>query len=647
MLWVRALRQDFLFGFLAAILLCGGCTEENQKFKSIPSNNQQLLTLPVELQKDRISFNALLNEYDNLNNEQRTVALEHILTQANLPWREQAEAAYMLARIYQQSLAINKHAAVDQAVNRQKEKEVFALFDKAKSDTPLRKNALWHISEVATISGNEKIVRQALNDLLGIVTDANDIAAARYALAQSYLRANQIGEAADAFKKIYVEFPNTKYALGSAYYLGTLDYTRLDQEYKLRNNLQQITVSRSDLLIRLEKILLYYLEYLQKSPSGRFAADILSKMEIISKLDKEFVKSDKLAIIANAYFANGKYKEALNLWVQADADKRSLEIADCLLTLGQVKNAQEKFFKGIEKHPTDDRHLFLAEKISDKLDKKDALRFWERLYKSKICNKDQVLWNLAIRTALPKSLNYYQQIVTDYPASAYTAEAQWRIFWQRIRRCASKEAGMLESWCYSASKKYSRSKFAPRFLFWAGKLSEAASKKQQAAIYYRENKKLYPTDYYNQRAKARYAYITNGDRDNYFQLQPYSPIDQRQWDWPLPKAVTENLHIIGKETVNELIYLKQYDEALAQSSDLPIELDAWLKGKIRRTMQAINAADKYLRDEHLREKNLNEEPSKCYDDKLLWQYAYPLLYNREIIVYCRRANIADPLFYML
>jgi soluble lytic murein transglycosylase len=638
-LWIKILRQYFLFSCFLAILFCSGCTKENQKSINSVNGNQQLSTLPPELQKEHVKLTELLSDYDNLDGEQRAIALEHILTQANLPGIEQSQAAYMLGRIYQESIGKNKDKQVDQVVKKQKCQEALALFIQAETDPALKNRSLWHISEVATIYGGEKIVRQALNDLLNGATDTNLIVSARYGLAQSYLRANEVDNAVDAFKKIRIEFPDTNYALGSSYYLGTLAYAQFDQEHKSQNNQQQNSASAPDYRAQLKIVLPYYLDYLQKSPSGRFATDILIKLEVINKFDSSLVKIEKLAIIANAYFAHGQYETALSYWLKAGTEKYVFEIANCFIRLGQIKLAQTKLFQAVERYPADKRYLALSEDLCTKLNKQDALELWQKLYKSKVCNKDEVIWNLAIRMSQSPALHYYQQIVTGYPTSAYAPEAQWRIFWQRIKQNKGKSVIVIGNWCAAAAKKYSHSRLAPRFLFWAGKLNEIASNKQQAAIYYQQNQELFPTDYYGQRANARYAYLKNGSRDNYFELQSPTRLDNRQWDWPLPKIAVESLQMKEKDTIKELIYLKQYDEILAQNLDLSVELIVWLKGKTRQAMAAINTAAKWLQ-----EKDANRISSELSYDKLLWQYSYPLLYNREIISYCRGAGISDPFF---
>jgi soluble lytic murein transglycosylase len=301
--------------------------------------------------------------------------------------------------------------------------------------------------------------------------------------------------------------------------------------------------------------------------------------------------------------------------------------------------AQKELFKAVDKYHTDKRYLLIAEAISTKLNKQDTFSLWEKLHKPKLCNQDEVLWNLATRASVPKALSYYQQIVTYYPTSSYAPEAQWRIFWQRIKQGNGKSLAAVGTWCYAAANKYSHSRLAPRFMFWAGKISEVVFNKQQAEIYYKQTQDLYKTDYYGQRAKARYADLKNSLRDNYFELQSSARNMVQQWDWPMPKKTIESVAIKEKNTFNELVYLKQYDELLTQNPDLPVEMVSWLKGKTKQPLEAINIAAKCLQ-----ENNSKKDITEISDSNLLWQYSYPLLYDREIMTYCRAAGISDPLF---
>ncbi len=80
--------------------------------------------------------------------------MQYLLGQQNLNERQNAEAAYMLARLFQQS--------ADPATKEQ----VPALLDLAATYTPLKVKSLWHKSEIASSLGKEKLVRQTLAALL-------------------------------------------------------------------------------------------------------------------------------------------------------------------------------------------------------------------------------------------------------------------------------------------------------------------------------------------------------------------------------------------------------------------------------------------------------------------------------------------------
>ncbi len=153
-----------------------------------------------------------------------------------MPAAEQAQAAYMLGRILQQSIEKPK----DRPANKEKYRESLALFTNAKTYPSLRTNSLWHISEIATIYGEEKIVRGALKELLNDAADVNVSAAVQYSLAQSYLRAHEVDKATEAFKKIRTDFPMNNYTLGSAYYLGTLDIRNLSKNIIRKINKRSI-----------------------------------------------------------------------------------------------------------------------------------------------------------------------------------------------------------------------------------------------------------------------------------------------------------------------------------------------------------------------------------------------------------------------
>jgi len=175
----QSAARSRLFFFLAFGFLCASCTGNNISPNINSPETVSLKLLPPRLQTEPLSFDKLLQSYDWLNDKQKIVALKYLLGQNNLDHRQKAETAYMLARLAQPPA----------------EEQTLSLFDLAQTYPPLKVKSLWHQSEIAAMLGKEKLVRQALADLLAQAKDSASIAAAQYALAQSYVRANETNNA--------------------------------------------------------------------------------------------------------------------------------------------------------------------------------------------------------------------------------------------------------------------------------------------------------------------------------------------------------------------------------------------------------------------------------------------------------------------
>ena len=284
--------------------------------------------------------------------------------------KREAEAAYMLGRLYQQSENSGNQPKSSKTLSND---QALELFDQAATYAPLKLRSLWHKSELAASLGKEKLVRQSLADILGQVKDSSSIASAQYALSQSYLRANEIDRASSQFKKIRIQFPHTDYAFGSGYYLGTLAYTQL---------IKQLNTANPYASALFKTVCAYYFEYLQAIPSGHFAKDILSKLERLTNNGHHrwSANQSQSALIANAYAANGQYKSALFYWQKPGAESHLLAIADCLVKLGQISSAKEMFFKALPKNPSSPDTLLLANEICSHLNKSESIQFWQRLH---------------------------------------------------------------------------------------------------------------------------------------------------------------------------------------------------------------------------------------------------------------------------
>ena len=614
----------FLFGIGA---MCSGCLKNDitANINSLPSSS--LNSLPSQLQVGPLSFEKVLQSYDWLNNKQKVIALQYLLAQNNLNDRQKAEAAYMLARLIQ-PLA---------------EARTLSLFDLAQVYPPLKIKSLWHKSEIAAVLGKEKLVRQNLTALLAEIKDEPDIAAAQYALAQSYIRANETNNARDLFNKIKFDFPDTNYAIGANYYLGTLAYSQLTQNSQSPHGLPEAGLFKFNRQKPPAELLkdacVYYFEYLRASPGGHFTPDILLKLDNLAVHRFWQPKESELALMAAAYFAVGHYQSSFAYWQKAGINKHLLAASDCLLQMGQYYAAKEKFLQWLASGQKDEHCLSIANTISWHLNRSDCLHFWQQLQGSKFAFQDEALWNIAIRKSPTEAIHYYQDILTYHPQSIHAPEAQWWILWYKFKSTKINLAAALPSLFYKAAIKYNHEQLAPRFLYWAGKISEKLNNKQDANFYYQQLSKLHSASYYGQRAQARLNFLTNKVADDCFRIE-YSPNntadkstanDQLEgrtvsaatvWNCPPPEKAIDY----------ELIYIKQYAEALIDSHSLPPELAAWLEGKCGQPWLAINTACQCLK-----------ERGCPISEPLLWQYSFPRLYAQEIVVDCRKTKIVDPM----
>ncbi len=607
-------RRCQLIVVLVVLYVCTGCAQQKELLQSKFFEDRYLSSLPTELSGSHVRFDQLLGVYDNLNDWQKGAVLEHFLGQVNVNKEENAQAAYMLARIYQDDLMSGQNNGNPQ-VRQQKYKQTIVLYSASKIYAPLKDKSFWHLIETAALGGEEKLLRQMLNEKLN-ENGTLDKAAVNYALAQSYLRTNELSKAAEILNQIRSNFPNTDYALAAGYYLATMnaaDKTQIKQSFR------------------------YYWEYLQLCPDGRFSKDILAKLTSLEKQHRATFTANEFAVLANAYFVNSMLEQSLRYWRKAGTDKHLLDVAQCLLKLGQTKAAEEFLLKAAVKNANDAHCLPIAELLSNELSRDEAIIFWNKLRGAKIGRQDAVLWQIAIREPLIKALNDYQQLLARYPQSVYAPEAQWRLVWSKFKSSKGVTLQNGANLCRVAAKKYNQSKLASRFLFWAGKISEMLRNKEQALADYQKAIEFYGNDYYGQRSRKRLNVIGRIGKDDYFVLQRPIELGQQNWDWPYPESALQQLRAKKLDTLYVLIYLKQYSEALLDSNNIDPEIKSWLLGKTAQPLLAINMAFECLREKE-RSQNLIDRPSKTP----LWQYSFPLLYDESIKGLCRGTSLTDP-----
>lgn len=578
---------------LSAVLTVTSCSPKSFVASQQLGSSSQL---PSSLTNDSISLSNILKERERLSSSQLNSALRQLLDHKNPSGDERSEASYILARLLQNS------------TNQQDLKEALDYFEKSKELPALHELSQWHLSEVAGSLGQEKLVRKTLETLLSEAKSEDKRAAAQYGLAQSFLRAHENDKAESSFKQVKAQFPHTEYAVGSEYYLGELRLSQLESpDANSKNSLEKERL--------LKEGISFFNSYLESSPTGHFAYAIIDRLRPLIKANPSAFDANDFDLYGQASYEQGHCRQALDFWQQGK-HVRLMESASCYARMGAIERARATLLTAIKRYPGDYRYASVAGEISNHLSSAETLKLWRQVLALKPHNADAALWNIAKRSPAPASLNGYRELLSRYPHSTYAPEAQWWVFWDMVQHRKGKDLLPLAHVAEASYQKYSSARAAPRFLFWGGKVCEKAGSAKQAEYFYRKAHGSFPSDYYGYRSAARLAALHNA-------ATPYGwgrrSIDPRlvNWDWPDPQAAGNRLDTVSSDPFWELVRLKEYEESLGILSNETPDLKAWVYALMNRPRHTITAASA-----HLPQGQPNASP--------VWQYAYPLLYTREI-----------------
>lgn len=626
-----------------ALLLCiqTGCSSQAS---APPSPDIPKVTLPASLSQGPIQLPQIIDLKAELNRDQLALALRKFLAQWNISALDKQEGSYLLGRVLQDYNSPSDWEAA------------LAAFQTSKDLPALRQVSLWHASEVATLMGKEKIVRSLLDDVLKDSKTDDDRAKVQYALAQSYLRANELERARTAFEAIQKQYAGSPYSIGSNYYLGEMAWAKAIVQpappKDSASNPNATTTGNSNLLndagssptattngaqpqmapalqvsdpAILKNALDLFTVYLKLSPGGHFSDNARDRLKQAKDAKLVELSASQIDAIAMSDYVNGRWDEALALWSQNSQEQRLIEIATCQLHLHKQSVARATFLEAVKFPDNALRYAATATDLCRPMSKDEATKFWQEILQALPSHKDAALWNIATRLSPPSSLQYFQRLVKDYPSSRYAAEASWWLFWDAAQHKTGKDLVALTDQADKLAQKYNASKAAPRFLFWAGKIAEHAHNTKLALSEYRKLQQLYGSDYYTFRAAERIAQFEKKTLP-FGWLKKYSGPIPRDWVLPEPSKLKDN----GlNETAAELIKLKEYDESKQFLSKEDYETLSWLLVQLHLNIQAIATASK----------GLAEAPLTAP----LWQYAYPLFYSSEFAENCRRFSNVDPL----
>lgn len=335
---------------------------------------------------------------------------------------------------------------------------------------------------------DEGHVQFILKRLLKERPDSALSAQASYQLAQSYLRTRDDKAAREIFERVRDQFPGSDYAIGSLYYLGGL--------------YQKAGPGKDN-----DKALSLWLAYLEKSPNGRFAAEIASQLD--ERLESPTVRESELIGLGLAQ-GERNWKRALTHLERAPVESVWLELATAQLKNRQEDAGIQTLIRGIPQSKDPQRLQEGVDMLVRNTNKASAIQKLRQLSAKPLPeNGDYVLWKLS-QLNPGGSAAYFWQIVKDYPDGDYAPESSWQLIWPLLRSGRHQDF-LRESAIHMTKYPYALS--ASKVLFWRGKLLEKAGQIHDATSAYREILAKYPASYYAFRASGRLAVLIEGKDD--------------------------------------------------------------------------------------------------------------------------------------
>jgi soluble lytic murein transglycosylase len=581
----------------------------------------QAVSLPDALATGTLQFKTIIALRETLNQQQQILALRKFLGQWGIADKEKQEASYLLGKLLQS------------ATSKPDLEEALKSFQIAQDLPALKQLSRWHGIDVAVALGQEKAVRHFLNKITPESENKEELARASYALAQSYLRANETDAARETLEKIRKDYPQSVFAIGALYYLAEMDWTNATKPQSPTDdsNPKAHTLNDASTVVinpgALKTSLGQFAQYLELSPAGHFAQNAVARLESAQKLGLAPLTESELDGLAQAYYAASRWDGALAIWNKTKPNKRLSEIANCLAHTHQVPAARAALLQATKANQNLDKVFGVARYLCDSLSKEEATKFWHELLSALTSRKDTALWNIAVRTPPPACLQYFKELIKDYPSSSFAAESHWWLFWYDVQHKSGKDAAALVTLGENLSAKYDSSKAAPRFLFWSAKIAQGLGNDVKALAIYKKIARAYSSDYYAFRAQEKLALLEK-------RAQPFSWSQKYRGRLPLPWELPQPLQLGDHssqrlaESAKELISLKELEESLQFLTKEDAEVKSWVLAHIGRPVQSIATATKHLPGTPI------TEP--------LWQYAYPLYYANEVQSNCTSVSNVDP-----
>ncbi len=356
--------------------------------------------------------------------------------------------------------------------NQGKYQDAYYNFKQIKRFSKLYEVSLLKQFQCAQKLEDKKTAQAKLRDLIRATKNENILP---YALYQESILSEENNQNPNQlvkkFKYIHKKFPTSDFGIASGYKLANLIETK-----DPKNAYKQ------------------YIEYLKYAPLGKFS---LKAASALSNYDK-FSLLEDYETIANSYFQNQKYQEALKYYQKAKFSANWDNIAKCYQKLNNKDLEKTTILKGLNLEASQVDEKSISSQI-DRLvliTKSNKLQTLQDLY-TKYPNSyitPTVMFKLAQQSSSVRAIKLYEALSNDYPNSIWASNSLWEVFWKNYSLKRYKT-------CETLAKKhinlYAHAQDAPRVLYWYGKVLLHERKNQEAKNTFYKVINNYPLDFYS------------------------------------------------------------------------------------------------------------------------------------------------------
>ena len=459
----------------------------------------------------------------------------------------------------------------------------FVAFGKIPSHSNLKQAALFRQARCATALDKKELAVKKYKKVVHSNSKTAIVPISHYNMAVLLYELKD-KSAKKYFKQIIKKYPSSDYAIASNYYLGMIEVQNPPKSAK--------KIKKSQ-----EKALLYFKEYIQKAPDGRFSVNSIKE---IKKLDVKLTNYDNL-LIAKSYYLNGEYENAKEFFDKTTLSESWMDFAKNEYKLGNKEKANEYAEKGFKEFLNSAEPRDVYEVIDNYISsaptrKEGILKLLSLNVKS--TGADYIAY-LNCNEVVEKDVKEacFRTLYEKYPSGQFSADALYNIFLSKYLQKKYYDAqrlGILHT------KKFSTSKSSPAVNYYMGRISYKLKHYENASNYYKQVIQRFPDSYYAFRSS------NNLYKDDGF--LPFLELTEKPVVFPYKKSLDNNL-------VVNLAILKDYDlvEELCKKDKFIQSWIAYEKGDY--TVSAVMARNA-----------LEEMPVKPPFDDLRWRLAYPLHY---------------------